>query len=149
MKDTDCVHFLQWALPQLRMRWSGFRKVRKQVCKRVARRMDELGLTDIGAYQQHLTQHPDEWQRLDSLCHVSVTRFYRDQRVFAELEESILPKLAATALAGGRKILNAWSIGSASGEEAYTLAILWHRRLAPRFADLQLCISVSEVDTPL
>jgi chemotaxis protein methyltransferase CheR len=38
MKDTLCVDFLQWALPKLRMRWSGFRKVRRQLCKRVERR---------------------------------------------------------------------------------------------------------------
>ena len=34
--------FLQWALPRLRLRWAGFRKVRHQVCKRLRRRLDEL-----------------------------------------------------------------------------------------------------------
>ncbi|MCH7911109.1 MAG: chemotaxis protein CheR, partial [Candidatus Hydrogenedentes bacterium] len=45
MKDNDCVQLLQWALPQLRMRWQGFRKVRRQVCKRIQRRWDELELS--------------------------------------------------------------------------------------------------------
>jgi len=44
MKDSECVEFLQWALPRLRMRWAGFRKVRGQVCKRLQQRIGELGL---------------------------------------------------------------------------------------------------------
>ncbi len=149
MKDTDCVRFLQWALPQLHMRWAGFRKVRKQVCKRLAHRLAELGLADIEAYQQHLTRQPDEWRRLDSLCRVVVTRYYRDKLVFTELAEKVLPQLATTARASGREVLRAWNIGSASGEEAYTLAILWHQLLAPRFTELQLYILGTEIDPHL
>ena len=37
MKDSDCVTFLQWALPRLHFRWPGFRKVRRQVCRRISR----------------------------------------------------------------------------------------------------------------
>ena len=44
MREDECAAFLQWALPRLRLRWAGFRKVRSQVCKRLQRRMDELRL---------------------------------------------------------------------------------------------------------
>lgn len=149
MQDTDCVRFLQWALPQLQMRWAGFRKVRKQVCKRLTHRLAELGLADIEAYQQHLTRQPDEWHRLDSICRVVVTRYYRDKRVFAELADKVFPQLATTARDSGREVLRAWNIGSASGEEAYTLAILWHQMLALRFPELQLHILGTEIDSHL
>jgi len=149
MQDSDCVRFLQWALPQMQMRWAGFRKVRKQVCKRLTHRLAALGLDDIDAYQHHLTQQPDEWRGLDSLCRVVVTRYYRDKRVFAELAERVLPQLATTARASGREVLRAWNIGSASGEEAYTLAILWHQMLAPRFPELQFNILGTEIDSHL
>jgi hypothetical protein len=56
MQEVDCVRFLQWALPHLQMRWAGFRKVRKQVCKRLVHRLAELGITDIDAYQHYFTQ---------------------------------------------------------------------------------------------
>ena len=49
MKDADCVQFLQSVCPQLQMRWAGFRKVRRQVCKRIDRRRKELGLVGISA----------------------------------------------------------------------------------------------------
>ena len=51
MNDMDCTAFLQWALPQLDLRWRGFRKVRGQVCKRLHKRMSELGLNDFAAYK--------------------------------------------------------------------------------------------------
>jgi chemotaxis protein methyltransferase CheR len=149
MQDADCVAFLQWALPQLQMRWGGFRKVRKRVCKRLAHRLTELGLGNADSYRHYLNGNPDEWQRLDTLCRVVVTRFYRDKRVFAELAEEVLPSLARAAERSGRTRLRAWSIGSASGEEAYSLAIIWQQLLAPRFADLQLTILGSEVDAHL
>lgn len=149
MQDKDCIRFLQWALPQIQMRWTGFRRVHKQVCKRLARRLTELELSDLDSYRQYLSSNHDEWQKLDSLCRVVVTRFYRDKRVFGELAERVLPQLAAAAQAAGREILHAWSIGSASGEEAYTLAILWYHLLAPRHPGLRLSTVGTEIDAHL
>ena len=119
MKDDACIRFLQWALPRLHMRWPGFRKVRNQVCKRLARRLTALDLPDGDAYRRYLSDHPDEWQVLDSLCRPVVTRFYRDTRVFERLSDDILPGLASAAQSVRRDTLTAWSIGSASGEEPY------------------------------
>lgn len=145
MIDTECVRFLQWALPQLHMRWPGFRKVRKQVCKRLSRRLKELSLPDSDAYRRHLATQPEEWQTLEQLCRVVVTRFYRDKRVFKTLAEKVLPELATAALAAGDKTLRCWSIGSASGEEPYTLAILWRDWLAARFPGVGLSMLATEV----
>ena len=44
VNDTDCTAFLQWALPQIDLRWPGFRKVRRQVCRRLKARMREEAL---------------------------------------------------------------------------------------------------------
>lgn len=149
MKDVDCVAFLQWALPRLRMRWSGFRKVRKRVCRRIARRLAELGLPDLDAYRTRLARDPREWPVLDRLCRVVISRFYRDKLVFARLAEQVLPALAARSRAGGGDRLRCWSVGSASGEEPYTLAILWQAHLAPRFPGLRLHVLGTEVEPEL
>jgi hypothetical protein len=63
MKDSDCIAFLQWALPCLGHRWPGYRKVRRQVCKRVDRRIRALGLAGIEEYRAYLETHRDEWAR--------------------------------------------------------------------------------------
>jgi chemotaxis protein methyltransferase CheR len=123
--DADCVAFLQWALPRLGLRWAGFRKVRRQVCRRLARRLAELGLADLDAYRAHLTAHPDEWDALAALTPVTISRFARDRAVFDALARDVVPALARAAQAEGRERLRAWSAGCAWGEEAYTLALLW------------------------
>ena len=97
MKNAECVDFLQWALPRLGMRWPGFRKVRRQVCKRIDRRLRELGLPDLAAYRIRLGQDSTEWKFLDGACRITISRFYRDRGVFDALGANVLPALARAA----------------------------------------------------
>ncbi len=149
MKDAECVRFLQWALPRLRMRWAGFRRVRRQVCKRVERRRRELGLADVDAYRVHLETHPGEWAHLDALCTISISRFRRDGAVFDALAQHVLPELALRARHEGEPALAAWSVGSASGEEPYSLKMLWELEVQPRIPQLPIRILASELDENL
>jgi len=149
MRDDECVHFLQWALPQLEMRWAGFRKVRGQVCKRLQRRLARLGLAHIDAYRAYLETNAEEWPVLDGLCRVTVTRFYRDRLVFAVLTAQVLPGLAQTARDRNLDRLRLWCAGCASGEEPYSLAIVWQLDLADRFPGLTLDILASDADARL
>jgi chemotaxis protein methyltransferase CheR len=73
--DRRRVDFLQWALPRLGLRWAGFRKVRRQVCRRLRRRLGELELADLDAYREHLEAHPEEWTVLDALIPITISRF--------------------------------------------------------------------------
>lgn len=125
MKDSTCVEFLQWCLPRLKLRWEGFRKVRRQVCKRIGRRLGELDLHDVSEYKEYLETHADEWTLLDEMCRITISRFYRDRRVYDLLRTEIFPKLMEVAGAGGERIIRFWSAGCASGEEAYTLNLIW------------------------
>jgi chemotaxis protein methyltransferase CheR len=124
MTDRECVEFLQWALPKMRMRWTGFRKVRRQVCKRISRRIGALDLAGVAGYRTHLEANPAEWTTLASLCRVTISRFYRDRGVFDRIGKTILPRLAERTATDAR----CWSAGCASGEEAYTMQILWQLR---------------------
>jgi chemotaxis protein methyltransferase CheR len=146
MTDQDCIPFLQWALPRLRMRWEGFRKVRGQVCKRVSRRMSELGLGDTASYRTYLDEHPGEWPLLDSFCRITISRFYRDRKVFQYLEQDVLPRLASMAEQEAGRCVRCWSIGCASGEEPYTLAILWDAVLNSRFPGVMFEIVATDAD---
>lgn len=145
LKDADCVALLQWALPHLGLHWPGFRKVRRQVCRRVAGRMRELGLADPAAYRERLERDPSEWQVLDGLCPITVSRFCRDRGLWEHLAAHELPRLAEGALARGAGALRCWSAGAASGEEPYTLAIAWRQEVAPRFPGLDLDVLASDV----
>jgi chemotaxis protein methyltransferase CheR len=134
MEDSQCVRFLQWCLPILRLRWAGFRKVRKQVCKRVGRRVLELGLRDAHEYRDYLNAHAREWKILDEMCRITISRFYRDRNVFDAIRYSILPRLIESEITQKENSINIWSAGCGSGEEAYTVKILSGELLDKRAA---------------
>ena len=141
-RDAECVAFLQWALPRLNLRWPGFRKPRRQVCRRIARRARECGCPNLEGYRR-LLEAPGseaEWRRLESLCRVTISRFFRDRAVWEELGRDHLPRLAREARAAGRPAVRAWSAGCASGEEPYSLRLVWElgRRLPPPSTGLEI-----------
>ena len=145
MKDESCICFLQWALPRLHMRWPGFKKVSGQVCKRLARRLNELKLADLKRYRMYLEDNPLEWHILDSLCRITISRFYRDKGIYDSLCSDVLPELTANARRQGDKTLSCWCIGSASGEEPYTVSLLWDLS-GINYHGLDLNILSTEVD---
>jgi len=149
MEDECCVRFLQWALPQLHKRWPGFRKVRKQVCKRLQRRISELELTHIDAYRGYLQVHTEEWPVLDHLCRVTVSRFYRDKVVLEHVRTNVLPELAQAAIASGDAVLRGWSAGCAMGEEAYSLVLIWENTIGADFPQLGIQVVGSDIDEVL
>lgn len=147
MTDGDCVAFLQAVLPRLSLRWPGFRKVHKLLCKRLAKRLRELDLPDLAAYRGRLERDASEWAVLDRLCLIPISRFYRDREVFNDLGEKVLPALASAARE--RRELACWSACCASGEEPYTLAILWRLRLQKTFPEVAARIIATDVDSHL
>ncbi len=146
MKDAECVAFLRWALPRLGLRWQGFRKVRHQVCKRVDRRLAELDLASADAYRAYLAAHPSEWTRLDAMCRIPISRFSRDHAVSERLGSEVLPILADVCSARGASTLRAWSAGCASGEEPYSLKLLWELEVRARFPGIALEIVATDAE---
>ncbi len=144
--DPQWIAFFKWALPQLRMRWAGFRKVRGQVQKRVYKRLQSLELADPGAYRDYLRQHPGEWRILDTLCRITISRFYRDQGLYTLLAGQLLPDLAELAKRDKHAPLRIWSAGCGSGEEPYSVSILWTLQLRQRYPDTELIILATDTD---
>lgn len=144
MTDRDCIALLQWALPQLGHRWEGYRRVRRQVCRRVAARIGELGLADAAAYRRRLEDDAAEWDVLRACLRVTISRFFRDRAVFQALAEAVLPTLVQRIEARGERVLRAWSAGCASGEEPYSLSLLW--AFSPRLHPPEMRLSVLATD---
>jgi len=133
----------------LQLRYEGFRRVRGQVCKRVGRRMKTLGVPGLAAYLERLEADSAERAVLDALCRVTISRFYRDRGVFDALREPLLPEVLEAARARGESVLRVWSAGCASGEEPYSLAVLFRLGLRPRFPDFRLELVATDADAAL
>lgn len=127
MRDVECTAFLRWALPRLGLRWRGYRRVRRQACRRLARRIGELGLEGWAAYRERLTADEAEWAHVDAACRITISRFLRDRATWEALVGDVLPALRRLAASRGDRSVRAWSIGCASGEEPYTLRLAWER----------------------
>ena len=108
----------------LHLRWRGFRRVRRQVCRRLQRRLKQLQLSDLAAYRRHLDRTPPEWQVLDDCCRITISRFWRDRAVWQLLEKEALPQLAVQVQEHRRTVLRAWSAGCGAGEEPYSLSMI-------------------------
>ncbi len=114
--------------------WGGYRRVRKAVKKRLARHMQELRCRSVADYLDFLTGHPEAMRQARALLAVSISRFFRDVRLWQVLEQRVLPDLLKWASLQERPLIRAWSAGCASGEECYSLRILWEHIIS-RFAD--------------
>jgi two-component system CheB/CheR fusion protein len=89
--------------------------------RRIERRMSEYNMDDIAIYTQYLEQHPAEVIRLFKELLINVTSFFRDPEAFAALRQVLVSTLVNKPEG---YVFRVWVVGCASGEEAYSIAIL-------------------------
>jgi two-component system CheB/CheR fusion protein len=94
--------------------------------RRVRRRMDTLSIESFDDYQDYLVMHQDEFTGLFNTILINVTSFFRDPEAWTYLAEHLLPELLRHRQ---NEPLRAWSAGCATGEEAYTLAMVFAEAL--------------------
>lgn len=92
------------------------------VARRTERRLLLNQSLDLDDYAKRLEENPDELNLLYKDLLIGVTRFFRDQEAFERLETEVLP--AALGMIPADEEFRAWVAGCATGEEAYSLAIL-------------------------
>ena len=92
------------------------------VGRRIQRRVELMGLTSVEEYVEQLESTPEEINELYKDLLIGVTKFFRDPEAFEVIESEVIPKLI-TRLKPGQPI-RFWVAGCASGEEAYSFAIL-------------------------
>ena len=95
---------------------------RATILRRLQRRMAAIGVQTLSEYGRYLDRHRDEAGQLAATFLIKVTEFFRDPDLFDALREQVLPQLIADARQRGD--LRIWSAGCATGEEAYSLAML-------------------------
>jgi two-component system, chemotaxis family, CheB/CheR fusion protein len=94
----------------------------KTVVRRIKRRMDFGKIDKVADYAARLANDQDELDALYKDLLIGVTEFFRDRETFQYLESHVIPQLFAQR--SSDQELRVWSAGCATGEEAYTLAIL-------------------------
>jgi chemotaxis protein methyltransferase CheR len=142
----EYIRFLQRRLPEMGFRWPGFRKVKNQVIRRIGQRMEELGLEGPADYEQYLLGHPEEVSRLEEMLRITISCFWRDRSLWEALRDRLLPEIAREASSRGADALWCLSAGCCSGEEPYTLRILWNLRVHPGL-EHKLPLRITAIDS--
>jgi chemotaxis methyl-accepting protein methylase len=122
--------------------------------RRIAVRMRAHNVTSYEEYLAILDRTPDELQKLSDALTINVTKFFRNIELWQRLREDVLPPLWEN----GGKPVRVWSAGCASGEEPYTLAMLfaetaaaaghreWMRRLVIDATDIdRVCLERARI----
>ena len=121
--------------------FSGYK--RSSLARRIERRMQMVGIEAYAEYLDFLEVHPDEFQLLFNTILINVTGFFRDSAAWTALATHLPQKVASRAK---EKPLRIWCAGCASGEEAYTLAMLLAEALGPEQFARRVKIYATDVD---
>lgn len=111
------------------------------VSRRIGRRMAFLNFQQIEDYEQFCEGNPEEVDALYCDLLIGVTEFYRDPAVFDYLRQEVIPHLVDAA----DSEIRVWSAGCATGEEAITLAMLFHEAIEKADKDCNLTVFATDV----
>jgi two-component system CheB/CheR fusion protein len=116
----------------------------KSVIRRIQRRMQVLHITTIQDYIEILTKQPKELEFLFQELLIGVTQFFRDPEAFKTLEEKVIPKLLEGK--GADSQVRIWTVACATGEEAYSIAILLAEAIQNMPASPKVLIFATDID---
>lgn len=117
---------------------------RATVLRRIERRLQIHGLPDVVAYRDFIRQHPEETGALLQDMLISVTNFFRDRAAFEALERDIVPSIFENA--GPDEQIRCWSVACATGEEAYSIAMLMADQNALASKPRSIQVFASDID---
>ena len=139
--DADFEGLLEFLKEERGFDFTGYK--RASLMRRVQRRMAEVGVTSFEGFHDHLMVHPEEFTPLFNTILINVTSFFRDREAWLHLLDEVLPAILARR--AGQPI-RVWSAGCASGEEAYTLAIVLSEALGAEDFKARVKIYATDVD---
>lgn len=133
--------FLKEASYLLGLQWRAFS--RKGIKRRLEKRIKEIGLANLKDYFFKIKEYPQELEYLSKILTITISRFFRDQVVFNKIETFLIPSIIETHR---KDEINIWSIGCASGEEPYSIALIWKESLQKKWPHVKLSILATDID---
>lgn len=122
--------------------FSGYK--RPTLTRRVHKRLEELHLTGFAEYIDYLEVHGDEFEILFNTILINVTSFFRDPSAWAHLAEVVVPAILERAREDDP--IRVWTAGCASGEEAYTLAMVFAQAMGTEQFRRRIKIYATDID---
>ena len=119
-KDPDFENLLEYLRINRGFDFTGYK--RSTLMRRVTKEMETLNIDTFVNYQDYLEVHPDEFKNLFNTILINVTAFFRDASAWEYLAKEVIPNIIKNKQPDQQ--IRFWSAGCASGQEAYTLAMV-------------------------
>jgi two-component system CheB/CheR fusion protein len=140
--DRDLEVLLDYLRRSRGFDFTGYK--RTSLSRRIDKRMQAVGADGYLSYLDHLEVDPEEFTQLFNTILINVTSFFRDPPTWELLSAEVLPRLLADK--DDREPLRIWSAGCASGEEAYSLAMVTAEAMGADAARERVKIYATDVD---
>jgi len=118
---------------------------RSTILRRLKKRMQVRGRDNLRDYYRLLSAEPAEASALEKEFLITVTRFFRDSEAFSALEETVIPELFDQV--PQTEPVRAWVAGCATGEEAYSIAMLLREEAGRRSGSRGVQVFATDIDT--
>jgi two-component system, chemotaxis family, CheB/CheR fusion protein len=141
-RDPNFENLLTYLRQSRGFDFTGYK--RSTLMRRVYKRMQSLTIENFEEYLDYLEVDPEEFNYLFNTILINVTAFFRDSSAWEYLAEEILPNLIKNKKTSDQ--IRIWSAGCASGEEAYTLAMLMAEILGAEEFRQRVKIYATDVD---
>src|SRR5262245_17084595 len=122
--------------------FTGYKRTSLQ--RRFRRRLDAVNSESYGDYLDYLEVNPEEFEQLFEALLINVTEFFRDAPTWEHLQETVLPALLADK--EDDEQVRVWSAGCASGQEAYTCAMVLAEMLGVEAYRERVKIYATDID---
>ena len=140
--DPDFEALLRYIQESRGLDFRGYK--RASLRRRITLRMEAVHAEDFAAYQIHLEVHPGEFEELLNTVLINVTSFFRDAEAWETLRDEVIPQIIANA--GDQRTIRIWSVGCASGEEPYSIAMLFAEALGVQHFCARVKIYATDLD---
>ncbi|MEB8344844.1 PAS domain-containing protein [Flavobacteriaceae bacterium KMM 6898] len=114
------------------------------IIRRIEKRMALNQIDKLETYIKYLQKNKNEVLKLFNELLIGVSSFFRDEEAFLEIENSVIPKILRNKEDG--EVIRVWVAGCSTGEEAYSLAILFDKAILEHKKDLKVQIFASDLD---
>ena len=125
LPDGDLGALLEYLQERRNFDFRGYK--RPSLTRRIAKRMQAVGVEDYQSYRDFLEANPGEFAELFNTILINVTKLLRDPEAWEVLAKEAVAEIAQRK--GPDEPIRIWSAGCASGEEAYSLAVLFAEAL--------------------
>ena len=140
--DPSFEHLLEYVRDSRGFDYTGYK--RPTLMRRFEKRLQAVGAQNFEEYRLVLADRPTEFNELFDAILINVTGFFRDTETWDLLRDDVLPRILEQK--GTRSLIRVWSAGCASGEEAYSIAILFAEALGEEQFKERVKIFATDVD---